>query len=218
MVLKVKIDAREGKRIRQGQKYFEKEGFEVSISQMQHGDFVCGNCCIEYKTTRDFINSVQTKRVFRQAINMRNNFEHSFVFVEGEHDKMDRAIRSSQFQGIPFSWKGFYGAIASLSTYSNVLIVKNYTEALKLMSRLFEKCNDGKSRSFVAPPTTSEQWIVNFLSCEQGDGIGVKLAEKIMNSLGLKTLEDIFNISKEDLLEINGVGEMTANKIMKRIR
>ena len=216
--MKVKIDAREGKRIKQATLYFDKQGYQVSTSQMKYGDFVCGNCCIEYKTTRDFITSVQTKRVFRQAINMKNNFKHSYVFIEAEHDKRDRAIRSSQFHGMPFSWQGFYGAVASLSTYSNVIIVKNFTEALKLMNKLFEKCNDNSSRTFIPPQTTSAQWIVNFLACDQGDGIGVKLAEKIMNGLELKTLADLFDVTKEDLMSIRGVGEATADKIMRRIK
>ena len=216
--MEVNIDAREGKRIKQATDYFDKQGYHVVTSQMKYGDFVCGNCCIEYKTTRDFINSVQTRRVFRQAINMKNNFKYSYVFIEAEHDKMDRAIRSSQFHGVPFSWSGFYGAVARLSTYSNVLIVKNFTEALKLMNKLFEKCNDGNSVEFIAPKTSDEQWIVNFLACNQGDGIGVKLAEKIMNGLELKTLSDLMEIEKEDLMNVRGVGETTADKIMERIK
>ena len=216
--MKIKIDARERKRIKQARSYFENKEHQVTVSQMQYGDFVCDNVCIEYKTTRDFIQSVQTGRVFRQAINMRNNYKYPIVMIEAEHDKMDKEIRSSQFYGIPFSWKQFYGAYASLCATCNVVIVKNFTEALKFMDRIFEKCNDNKLRVFVKPETPSEQWIVNFLCSQKGNGIGVKTAERIVDTLGLETLEDLLNVTSEDLLSVKGVGQNHTKKIMKMIR
>ena len=216
--MEIVIDARERKRIKQARSFFENKEHKVSVKQMPYGDFVCDNVCIEYKTTRDFIQSVQTGRVFRQAINMRNNFQHPFVMIEAEHDKMSKEIRSSQFYGIPFSWKQFYGAYASLCATCNVVIVKNFTEALKFMDRIFEKCNDDKLRVFVRPETQSEQWIVNFLCSEKGSGIGINTAELIINTLGLETLEDVMKLDKADLLSVKGVGQNTANKIMKMIR
>ena len=216
--MKVIIDARERKRIRQARSFFENKEHTVLVKQMQYGDFVCDNVCIEYKTTRDFIQSVQTGRVFRQAINMKNNYKYAFVFIEAEHEKMDKAIRSSQFYGIPFSWKQFYRAYASLSAVCNVVIVKNFTEALKFMEKIFEKCNDNKSRVFVKPETPSEQPLINFLCSEKGSGIGVAVAGKIVDGLNLKTLHDLLNVTKEDLLSIDGVGQNTAKKIMKMIK
>lgn len=218
-IIRMCIDARERKRIKQARSFFENNEYSVQVKQIQYGDFVCGNVCIEYKTTRDFIQSVQTARVFRQAINMKNNYPYSFIFIEAEHDKMDKAIRSSQFYGIPFSWKQFYGAYASLSaTVNGVVIVKNFTEALKFMDKIFEKCNDNKLRQFVKPDQSSEQWIVNFLCAEKGDGIGVKLAEKIVDALNLSTLDDLLKVTEDDLLQVNGVGKMTAEKICRRIK
>lgn len=216
--MKVIIDSREGKRIKQASAFFEKKGHSVQVKQMKYGDFLSGNTCIEYKTTKDFIQSVQSRRVFRQAINMSNKYEHSFVFVEAEHDKMDKAIRSSRFCGIPFSWNGYYGAIASLSTYTKVIIVKNFTEALKFMEHIFEKCNDNKIRNFIAPPTTDEKWCINFLACEKGDNIGVTIAKRIVDELEINTLTDLLNLTKEDLMSVKGIGENTANKVMRRIK
>lgn len=190
----------------------------MKVSTLPYGDFVCDKVCIEYKTTRDFIQSVQTGRVFRQAINMKNHYPYPFVFIEAEHDKMDREIRSSQFYGIPFSWKQFYGAYASLCATCNVVIVKNFTEALKFMSRIFEKCNDDKARVFVKPETPTEQKIINFLCSEKGDGIGVTTAGLVVDALGIETLEDLLSLTKQDLLSVKGVGQYTADKIMKMIR
>ena len=148
---------------------------------------------------------------------MKNNYKHPVIIIEAEHEKMDKAIRSSQFYGIPFSWKQFYGAYASLCATCNVVIVKNFTEALKFMDRIFEKMNDDKSRVFVKPETPSEQFIVNFLCAEKGNGIGVVMAENIVTSLGLKTLKDLAKVKKKDLLSVKGVGQYTAEKIMKMI-
>ena len=216
--MKVTIDARERKRIKQARSFFENKGHRVNVKTVPYGDFVCDKVCIEYKTTRDFIQSVQTGRVFRQAINMKNHYQYPFVFIEAEHDKMDREIRSSQFYGIPFSWKQFYGAYASLSCTCNVVIVKNFTEALKFMSKIFEKCNDDNLRMFVKPETPSEQRIVNFLCSEKGNGIGVNTASLIVDALGLETLEDLMDLTKQDLLSVKGVGQYTANKILGMIR
>ena len=216
--MQIVIDARERKRIKQARSFFENKEHKVLVKQMPYGDFVCEDVCIEYKTTRDFIQSVQTGRVFRQAINMRNNFKHPFIVIEAEHNDMDKAIRGSQFVGIPFSWKQFYGAYASLCTTCNVVIVKNFTEALKFMDKIFEKCNDEKLRVFVKPETPTEQRIINFLCSEKGNNIGVHTAQLVVESLQLETLDDLLKVTKEDLLQIKGVGQYTADTIMKMIR
>ena len=216
--MEILIDSRERKRIKQARSFFENKEHRVKVSTLPYGDFVCDKVCIEYKTTRDFIQSVQTGRVFRQAINMKNHYQYPFVFIEAEHDKMDREIRGSQFYGIPFSWKQFYGAYASLSATCNVVIVKNFTEALKFMDRIFEKCNDDKARVFVKPETPSEQRIINFLCSEKGSGIGVNTAGLVVDALNIETLEDLLSLTKQDLLSVKGVGQYTADKIMKMIR
>lgn len=215
--IEVCIDSREKSRISRAIQFFNQfEGYSTKVKELKTGDFVCGNCCIEYKTTSDFITSVRSKRLFRQAIRMSNNYKHHFVFIETEYSAMKEAIKTSYWRtSIRFSWNQYYGSLASLCQMTTPIIVHDFDEALKFMEFLFRKCNDNKVRSIVPVTKKYDNFLVNCLASI--DDIGANTALLIVESLDLKTFTELCNITYDDLIKIKGIGDKTATNIMSAI-
>lgn len=218
MVRTVMIDNREKHRIGQAMNHFNGTDYETQVAELKTGDYVCGNCCIEYKTTNDFISSVRSKRIFKQANRMNNDFDNSFLFIETEYQSIRQAIHNSWYvrNNISrFSWKQYYGALASLCQITKPVIVHNFDESLKFMDYLFEKSNDGKVRDIVPAPKRYDNFMVNCL-CSIDD-VGANTALLIIDSLGLKTYRELCEVSYDDLIGIKGIGTKTAANIMEAI-
>lgn len=213
--MKIYIDSREGKRISPCLSHFKNTTYETEVKQLRYGDFVCGNAAIEYKATEDLIHSIQSKRIFKQAVNLANNYEHAFIFMEAEKVKLQNAIKKSQFVGQPFSWAQYYGAISSLSQIVIPIVVPNFKQSCQLMEKLFKKCNDGKVRNVFSNSKKYDNFLVNALSSI--DGVAGNNALLIIDSLKLKTFDELCNITYDDLTSIKGIGNKKAEKIITAI-
>lgn len=215
--LKVFIDNREKHRVSEAIEFFnEYKDYETSVAELKTGDYVCGNCCIEYKTTGDFVSSVRNRRIFKQALRMSESYENHYVFIETEHAAIKEAIKSSYWRtGRKFTWNQYYGALASLSLITVPIIVKNFSESLKFMEFLFRKSNDGKIRSVIVPDKKYDNFLVNCLASI--DDIGANTALLIIDSLDLRTYNELCKITYDDLISIKGIGSKTANIIMSAI-
>lgn len=215
MVRTVMIDNREKNRIQQAMRHFDNDRYIGEVAQLDVGDYVCGNCCIEYKITSDFIDSVKNKRIFKQANRMDEYYDNHYVFIETEYRQMKDAIHNSWYRKKPFSWKQYYGALASLCQITKPIIVHNFDESLRFMDRLFEKSNDGKIRNVVPSAKKYDNFLVNCLSSIEG--IGGNTALLIIDSLDLNTYRELCDITEDDLVRIKGIGRKTAHIIMEKI-
>lgn len=215
--LKVFIDNREKHRVSEAIEFFDGfKDYETSVAELKTGDYVCGNCCVEYKTTGDFVSSVRNRRIFKQALRMSESYANHYVFIETEHAAIKEAIKSSYWRtGRKFTWNNYYGALASLSLITTPIIVKNFSESLKFMEFLFRKSNDGKIRSIVAPDKKYDNFLVNCLASI--DDIGGNTALLIIDSLDLRTYNELCKVTYDDLISIKGIGSKTANIIMSAI-
>ncbi len=218
MVRTVMIDHREKHRIEQAINHFDGTDYETVMAELKTGDYVCGNCCIEYKTTKDFISSVRDKRVFKQVNRMNNDYDNHYLFIETEYQSIKQAIHNSWYvrNNISrFSWKQYYGALASLCQMTKPVIVHDFNESLRFMDYLFEKSNDGKVRSVVPAAKKYDNFLVNCLSSI--DDVGANTALLVIDSLDLKTYRELCDITYDDLISIKGIGTKTATIIMEAI-
>ena len=212
--MKIYIDSREGKRIVPALSHFKNTDYDVEVKQLPYGDFVCGNAAIEYKATDDLIHSIQSKRIFKQAVNLANNYEHAFIFMESEKVKLQNAIKKSQFVGQKFSWSQYYGAVSSLSQIVVPIVVPNFKQACQLMEKLFIKCNDSKVRTVFTNAKKYDSFLVNSVSSI--DGID-KFALPIIDTLELKCFKDLCNVTYDELISVKGIGEKKAEAVMNAI-
>ena len=165
----------------------------------------------------DFINSVTEGRVFNQAIDQQREFMNHFVIVEGtEEDRKTVTDELYYSTGLTFTKKQFYGAITRLNTFTTVIRVPNRKTAFEVMEQQAKKCFDEKAIAKVFPKSEGNSAFRFLCYCCQG--VGPVTAEKIVEELKLKNLEDVMNLTKTDLMKINRIGDVTASSILEQVR
>lgn len=213
--LKIYMDSREHKdRRAYAERRFKSWGVDYETKQLLYGDYVCGNTVIEWKTAIDFIQSLLDGRLKKETIDQANAFPFHYVFVVGSIDMACYQIKKyTKLKN--FHKTIFYSAVASLTTYTNVLLFPTERDAFQCMRYIFEKCNDTKRRIVKPVEKLSRNPCYNFL-------VGIprisqKRAENIVTLHNLKTLRDLMNLNKKKLMAVDGIGESLADEILKAL-
>ena len=207
-MVKIYVDAKETKRRKQKAKEFFDE---VEIKQMEFGDYVGGNCAIEWKTAEDFLGSIRTKRIFKQAIGMKENYPYHYILVYGS---IKSAMDKLRYLGHYFSVNQYLGTLASLAQITSLLWVDNENQAFKLTKYLIEKSNDDKNREImISKDQKNKNKIISVVMII--GGMNSKRATKVVEELKINSLEDLLKYNKEDFMEINGIGNKTADLLVR---
>lgn len=215
--MQVKIDAREKDRVQSASKYYEKQGLEVEVCELEIGDYLFDNkVCFEFKRMSDFISSIQDRRVFNQSVDMAENYNYHFVIIQGDESTRTKCLAMSKNYRRVTVYQ-YVGAIASLNRYTTV--IESYSpfidEAYYRMLVTARKCL--QNRPIVKKFTKKEKnAALNFL-CHDIYGINYKRAKLITDTYNLKSLGDLMTLTTDKLMEIDGIGENTAKKIMNSI-
>jgi len=207
-MVKIYVDAKETKRRKQKAKEFFDE---VEIKQMEFGDYVGGNCAIEWKTAEDFLGSIRSKRIFKQAIGMKENYPYHYILVYGS---IKSAMDKLRYLGHYFSVNQYLGTLASLAQITSLLWVDNENQAFKLTKYLIEKSNDDKNREImISKDQKNKNKIISVVMII--GGMNSKRATKVVEELKINSLEDLLKYNKEDFMEINGIGDKTADLLVR---
>lgn len=118
----------------------------------------------------------------------------------------------------PVSVYQYVGAIASINRYSTV--IESYSpyieEAYYRMLVTARKCL--QNRPIVKKFEKKTKCpALNFL-CHDIYGINYKRAKLIVDTYDLHSLQDLMTLDVNKLMEIEGIGENTANRIMEAIQ
>lgn len=225
--MKLVIDNREdNKRINSAIRFFNT--YDVKTDQLPIGDYLFNDKIVfEYKTPSDMINSIMDGRIFRQAHNM-DQYPFSFVIIVGNvADEINRRNEPKYWNKYnkirTFTIKSYLGALARLYTYTRVIHVDNNQQAWTLMQYLVEKLlEDNKDIKAVEKPQFKlTDPIASFLGCiyiNKSQRLSIKQAVLIREYLHLETLEDLLNITYDDLVDIKGIGSKTAKAVMEVIK
>ena len=210
--MNVTVDSRETeKRKNKAKKIFK----EIEIRQLECGDYVYEDkVAVELKTANDFINSVKSKRIYKQAIKMAESYEKHYIIVYGN---MQSAISQTHYLGHPFSVNHYVGSLASLSQTTQVLQVSNESQAFKLMQSLFKKSTDNKNRFIIKPTQTHEKnkmiSIVMYLG-----GMNSEKATELVDKFEIDNLSDLLKLRKKDIESVKGIGFKTSAKLMRWLK
>ena len=213
----VQIDSREKNRVKSASEYFKSQGLEVEVCELEVGDYLFDNkVCFEFKLVSDFIASIQDGRVFNQSIEMAENYDHAFVILHGDLQTRSKYIAMSRNYREVNLFQ-YIGAISSLNRYMTVLQCYSpfINESYYTMMTQAKKCLQNKPivKKF---PRKHKNPAFNFL-CYCIYGINYKKAQLITDTYNLKSLNDLMTLTREDLLNIDGIGENTATKILSAI-
>jgi len=215
--MKIQISDKEQNRIKSATEYYHKQGHEVEVCNLEIGDYIFQNQVVfEFKTIADFVASIQDNRVFNEAINQAENYDYHYVIIQGdEHQRAKALAMSKNYQEV--TYYGYLGAIASLNRYTTV--IESYSpfinEAYYRMMIQSKKCLSTKPivKKF---PRKDKNPAFNYL-CYCIYGVNAKRAKDIVHTCHLKTMEDLFNLTHQDLVKINGIGDNLADKILTAI-
>lgn len=185
----------------------DKINCEIKVKSMGVGDYqITDDIIIERKTVEDFSKSITDKRLYQQAKELTTNCRKPLMIIEGEniyHTFLHpNAIR---------------GALASIALDFRIPIIQTQseTDTAFLLKRiaLREQDKDNKKpvsiRTQTKPVTLPEQQL--FIT-ESLPGIGPVSAKSLLKHF--KTVKNMINASKNELKEVEGIGEKTATNII----
>lgn len=208
----ITIDTRETHRIEAAKKFFESKKYQVKIQQEKTGDYIFNDQVVmEFKTWSDFISSITDHRLFNETISQMEEFEIHFLVLHGTNRDYKNAM---EFTGLED--KHINGAIARLNTYTKIIRGTGTLEdTFELMRITAEKCLDDKTlcKGFGTKSVNNAFNVLSFCV----DDINSERAKAIVNTLGLKTFQDVCNLTYEDLIKVHGIGDVLANKILEAI-
>ena len=91
--MKITIDSREKDRIQSATEYYTQQGLEVEVKEEQISDYIFNDKVVfEFKTIPDFVSSIQSGRVFNQAINQAENYDYHYVIIQGDEHARAKAL------------------------------------------------------------------------------------------------------------------------------
>ena len=177
------------------------------------GDYVIGDVCIEAKSTADFLLSVMNKRLWNQIDNMDRNYKTPIVLVYGE---MEHAIEVAQYSNMNrfFLQNKFYGGLTyvALDKDAQIFWVPDTTIAAYLICTIAKMQpieREVKSPRIIKKINTEDVRIDSLIIIQ---GVSVKKAKALLKKFGC--LMEIGDSSIEELISVEGIGKITAERIL----
>lgn len=218
--MKVTIDVREKDRIQSATKYYNGQGLETETAELPIGDYIFsdGNneVVFEFKLISDFVSSIQSGRIFNQAISQAEEYPYHFVIIHGDLATRSKCLAMSRNYR-PVTVFQYISAISSLNRYTTV--IESYSpyldESYYRMMTQAKKCLQDKPivKKF---PRKDKNPCLNFLAHDVY-GINYKRAKSIVDTFDLHSLKGLFQLTHEDLTKIEGIGDKTAANIIRSI-
>lgn len=182
-------------------------GISVKTAQLESADYiVSGKVAVEMKKVPDFVASIIDGRLLEQVKSLKQHFDKSILIIEGEEDIYAlRKIHANAIRGMLASIVLDFGV--------PILYTKSPKDTAALLAVMAKREQDG-SRDFsyhAAKPRSTEEQLEFFVSSLPG--IGVQMARTLLTNFG--SIKALVNASKEQLLALEGVGEKTAEKLVK---
>ena len=184
-----------------------EENVTIKLKQLQVGDFlISSKVIVEFKNVRDFVDSIVDGRLLSQLPSLIQ-YEKPIILIEGDEDIY--SIRNIH----PSAIDGMLTTIA-LTYRIPVFRTKSSKESARLLVAFAKREQLEKTSSFTfhtskpMEDSSMQEYIVSSFP-----SIGATLAKKMLKHFD--TLESFFKASKEELLQIENLGESKANEILR---
>ena len=220
-MVKVYVDIRERDKIILLTNYFQKnkdklkhiDSIEAKLLQVADVCTSDGKVGIERKSKADFIGSVVQGKLKQQLYELKQNFEYPFLFIEDFNGLIDCI---TYYSG-RFHPNVIVGAVTSTLAHSKVPILFVGDLFVPITLKTIEKFYDGKEYTDkeytpLRPNATTKDYKLRIV--ESLPNVGKEKAEQILKHFNY-SIKSLVNASYEDLLQIPGIGNKTAKKIME---
>jgi len=186
-------------------KALSEKGLKIELSNLDVGDYVLSErVCVEYKTPKDFVDSILDGRLLSQLTNLKR-YERPIILIEGEEDLY------SQRNIHPNAVRGMLSTV--LVSYGIPLVqTKNSRETAALFLMIIRKESDLTKKDFTlhsAKPLTDkdlQEYVVGAFP-----GIGGTMAKPILKRF--KTIKNFVNADEKELKEVELIGDKKAKRI-----
>lgn len=214
-VSSVVVDVRERDRVDSALKCFRDEGVDCKARMLVFGDYLVNGCVVwEYKSVRDFIQSVFDESLFNEVFNQSVRYEYSFLVIVGDFNKGVKDLYYSnprvrnRFRTMTLyrNWvnKVYNGAVRRCRTVCNVVFVPTMKGAFYEILAQSEKCLDGKVYGGVVRKRKDLRTLSPMESFLTGiGGIGDVTARSIISDFNVECLDDLVRITGDDLVKKN---------------
>lgn len=190
-------------------KQLSKMDVTVRKTRLQVGDFIVSDrTAIERKKASDFVDSILDQRVFQQLEELKQ-FENPVLLIEGEDLYRHRDVHPNAIRG----------ALSSISLEYQVPILwssgqKETAELLKALAKREQEENDRELaiRGEKSPKTRKD--MQEFVVAGLPD-VNTKIARRLLNEFS--SIEKVFSAEKQQLMNVEGIGEKTADKIRELV-
>ncbi|WP_424001666.1 DEAD/DEAH box helicase [Haloarcula salina] len=185
-----------------------REGIETRLETLAVGDYVLSDrVVVERKTVADFMDTLTggDRSMFEQVGDATRHYARPVVVIEGEDLYGARNVHHKAIQG----------ALASLAVDFGASIVRTADEAetADLLEVIAEREQDVSDREVSVhgekqSKTLAEQQEYVVASIAE---VGPVTARTLLEAFG--SVEAVMTADREDLLEVSGIGEVTADRI-----
>ncbi len=191
-------------------RFLQKAGVDLKLQNLEIGDYIVSDkVCIERKTVTDFLDTLINKRrnLFEQIHRMKSEYEKPLLVIEGDSIYGQRNVHPNVVRAV----------MASIAIDYSVPIIQTRDVAdtaslIYVIAKREQMPNKTEVNPHGKKPTASlkeqQEYFVSALS-----NIGIMTTRKLLGKF--KTIERIMAASKAELMEVENVGEKTAEHIKK---
>ncbi len=188
-------------------KLIREKNCDLKFDNYFAGDYIISTrSAIERKTIADFISSLKDARLFDEIIKLKNSFEIPILLVEGSF---------SEIAGINLN--AFFGALSALILKFNITVLNsaNSAQSAEIIFALAKKeqIDEGRTVPIKVPKLPeSDKGKIEVILCSFPK-LNITRAKELLNKFG--TLQNIFNATEKELMEVPGIGKTIAQEIVR---
>jgi len=189
-------------------RFLQKAGVNLKLQNLGTGDYIVSDrVCIERKSAVDFSDSLVNKRrnLLEQIHRMKNEYEKPLLVIEGDSIYGQRNVHPNVVRAV----------MATIAVDFSVPIIQTRDEAdtaslIYVIAKREQMPNKTEVNPHGKKPSASlkeqQEYFISALP-----NIGIVTARNLLRRF--KTIERILTASKEELMEVEHVGEKTAEHI-----
>ena len=190
-------------------RYLSQMEMDVKIQSMAVGDYqVSDEVAIERKTAKDFVDSMIDKRLFKQARELSEEFKRPLLILEGD-DLYSGMVNPNAIRG----------TIASIALDFGISIIptRDAQDTAAMIKRIAIREQSGEKTNIQIRTDKKpvSLWEQQLFIIESLPNIGPVNAKNLLEYFG--SVSKVINASENELMEVEGIGKITAQNIRKVI-
>ena len=183
----------------------KNENIRIKVRKISYGDYIInGSITIERKTARDFLSSIMDGRLVNQISNLKRHCINPILLVEGNPFKTGLSMDDMAIRGALISTQAIW--------YVPVIFSRTKEESKDIMvmiGKQEEACMDVVPLRHGYRPRrlrSKQLFILQGLP-----KVGPTMAKRLL--VHFKTVSNVVNATVEDLMKVEGIGKVSAEKI-----